>query len=138
VTGFRSKGTKTMTRLAATIVASVLACWSGGAFGAEMPNELRGYWCNTDANNQSSKFIRCKEENWDGMCCVIDRQGSGSEHSNCKALNVRRVDAYSWIIKERCAYGSVEEKKNPDGDDAETRTTRYIRRGVYLYINDLP
>ena len=118
MTGFRSKGTKTMTRLAATIVASVLACWSGGAFGAEMPNELRGYWCNTDANNQSSKFIRCKEENWDGMCCVIDRQGSGSEHSNCKALNVRRVDAYSWIIKERCEYGSVEEKKNPDGDDA--------------------
>jgi hypothetical protein len=121
--------------IAATFAASVLTCWSGGAFGAEMPRELRGYWCNTDANNQSSKFIRGKEEKWDGMCCVIDREGSGSEHSICKALSVRRVDDYTWVIRERCVYGSVDGK---DWDHPEIQTTRFTRRGVYLYIENQP
>jgi hypothetical protein len=41
--------------LAAT-VASALACWSGGAFGAEMPKELRGEWCSVD--DSYSKYIK--------------------------------------------------------------------------------
>ena len=119
--------------IAGVIVAAALAYWSGQAFGAEMPKELWGYWC---GRTKGDGWVRCSDKTWDGMCCVIDRRGAHSEETECKVLNVRRVDDYTWIIKERCAYGSVDTKKDPDADDAEIKMSRYKRKGVYLDITD--
>jgi hypothetical protein len=105
---------------------------SGGAFGAEMPEELWGYWC-----HKGSDWARCKEETWDGLCCFIDRKEMSSEHTRCKTLSVRKVKIYTWVIKQRCAYGSVEDKKDPDGEGSETKTTQYERRGVHLYAKEI-
>ena|SRR2546430_10147163 len=54
--------------IAGIVLASALACWSGAAFGAEMPKELWGYWCQKDKG-----WVRCKEEtspNWPGPVAV--------------------------------------------------------------------
>jgi hypothetical protein len=118
--------------IAGIVLASALACWSGGAFGAEMPKELWGYWCHKDKG-----WVRCKEETWDGLCCFIDRKEMASEHTRCKTLSVRKVKDHTWVIKQRCAYGSVADKKDPDDEGSETTTTQYERRGVHLYAKEI-
>jgi hypothetical protein len=117
---------------AGIVLASALACWSGGAFGAEMPKELWGYWCAKDKG-----WVRCKQETWDGLCCFIDRKEMASEETRCKTLSVRKVKDHTWVIKQRCAYGSVEDKKDPDGEGSETKTTQFERRGVHLYAKEI-
>jgi hypothetical protein len=114
------------------LVTVLMLLMATAANAAEMPKELRGYWCGNEP--KYTFWVRCKEEKWDGMCCAIDRRGSGSEHSDCKALSVRRVDDYTWIINERCALGSVDHK---DFDHPEIQTTRYTRKGVYLYMKEI-
>jgi hypothetical protein len=119
--------------IAGIVLASALAFWSGDAFGAEMPKELWGYWC-----GGNEKFsVKCKEEEWDGMCCVIDRKEMASEETRCKTLSVRKVKDHTWVIKQRCAYGTVEEKKDPDGEGSKTMTTQYERRGIRLYSKEI-
>jgi hypothetical protein len=118
--------------IAGIVLASALACWSGGAFGAEMPKELWGYWCAKDKG-----WVRCKYETWDGLCCVIDRKEMASEETRCKTLSVRKVKDHTWVIKQRCAYGTVEDKKDPDGEGSETKTRQFERRGVRLYAKEI-
>ena len=72
--------------IAGIVLASALACLSGGAFGAEMPKELWGHWCHKDKG-----WVRCKGETWDGLCCFIDRREMASEETRCKTLSVRKV-----------------------------------------------
>ena len=36
-----------------------------------------------------------------------------------------------------CAYGSVEDRKDPDGEGSEATTTLYERRGVHLYAKEI-
>ena len=60
---------------------------------------------------------------------TIDRDNSGTEHSMCKPIDVRK-QGDTWIVKERCADHS-EGKVDPSS--TRILTTRYTRRGVYLY-----
>jgi hypothetical protein len=102
-------------------VASALACWSGGAFGAEMPKELRGEWCSVD--DSYSKYVKCKKPE----DLSITREGSGSADFNCALLNVSKQPNDIWIVKERC---------KSEGVDPGDVTTQYARVGNYLFVRE--
>ena len=108
----------------ALAVASIVACWSGGAFGAEMPKDLRGSWCTTEY--PSEKLVKCKkgEEDW-----VIARKSLCIEDGCCEPLSVRKQGKNAWIIKERCLMVG-------DENIARTIIQRYVRTGVYLYVKE--
>jgi hypothetical protein len=96
------------------------------ANAAEMPKELQGYWCNAQAV-ANGKYVRCKE---DDAALTIERKMIVWEEGECQPLSVRNDGTNSWVIREHCI--------NPDIPDAKLRnkisTTRYTRRGVYLYV----
>jgi hypothetical protein len=113
----------------ALAVASFLACWSGGAFGAEMPKELWGHWCNVE-QDKLDKWKQCKEGLHERSYYFIDKAGTFIEEASCKPLDVRKVADNTWIVKKRCTVEGLFEVLTP--------TTRFVRKGDYLYREDLP
>lgn len=105
--------------LAGGVLASVLTCWSGGAFGAEMPKELRGNWCSTDDSH--SKYVKCNEPE-----LSITRKGSGIEEASCAPLSVSKQPNDIWIVKERCTVEGLMEPSDA--------TIQYARVGNYLFV----
>ena len=104
----------------ALAVASFLACWSGGAFGAEMPKELIGTWCEDD----SGRLVRCKEGD-----DIIERSWTHNVDESCKVLSVSRDERSkdTWIVRQGCHADHYRGEK--------IVTIRYTRRGVYLYVS---
>ena len=121
----------------ALAVASFLACWSGGAFGAEMPKDLWGAWCDPPPPppQSSGVLVKCSNQpdslengtwengSWEDTW-VISRKGTALDDIFCQPLRVQARGYLTWIIKVRC------------GNDVST--TLFTRKGKYLYTKDLP
>jgi hypothetical protein len=84
-------------------VTSFLACWSGGAFGAEpkMPKDLRGTWCAVgDTGRSPSIYRRCRqyggEQDW-----IVDARGMSNGEVGCKPRSIV-LDGNGYRINMRC------------------------------------
>jgi hypothetical protein len=113
--------------IAAVAVASFVACWSGGAFGAEMPKELWGNWCSGE-DAPDNTYVKCKEGSREQIS--IDRKSVSfpGADSGCFPIKVRkRKDgAVTWLIRQRCIA---------DDMSRSVWIANYTRDGDYLYYN---
>jgi hypothetical protein len=125
--------------MSAFAILIVLFCASA-AHAVEMPKDLVGNWCITDPSDE--KLVKCTYSQMSKqlelqLVYMIGRKVFGTEHRSCEAIGVRKSERVerAWIIKERCRKlingGTF-------GDDLGVSTTRYTRRGVYLYVKAQP
>ena len=68
----------------ALAVASFLVCWSGGAFGAEMPKDLVGSWC---FGKSDGMYVPCKKGEED---LRIERKSTTWIENSCDLLSVSK------------------------------------------------
>ena len=78
-------------------LAAMLACWSGGAFGAEMPKELRGAWCGTA---QEKIYRRCRKADSEDNLDITARKFYVAEGTQCVPL----ANSGHFVVRASCTF----------------------------------
>ena len=79
----------------------MLACWSGGAFGAEMPKELRGVWCGTA---QENIYRRCREADSEDNLGISARKFYVAEGTQCVPLAITLNSSGHFVVRASCTF----------------------------------
>jgi hypothetical protein len=97
--------------LAAVLATSLLACWSGGAFGNpfhEVPKQYRGIWCDGRQDDEVTEFYRRCRRGGDYSMEIQARQFADSRYYECPPIALIRTDHGDLIVQAVCRPPSVE------------------------------